>query len=798
MSDVHPQDKPMFQKFYNCKETLDVIRNHIEANKRGVYLRFGDGDVNLANRESDLHQHANDQLAAEMRAAMGLAETEGVMKCLPLHCKELKTSEPYMEPGNHEASLDWCSRLVSRAQPFWPGKMLKEIYSNIAASYCASHDPQPILKLLLAIRKHPVILVGNKDIPVELQWLLFGISRYFVPTPSSNSYTKIDDIEHQVNALLDTMPHYTIVVTSMGCAGRPLQHRLWSKHPQRKMFLFDFGSLMDALYEADSHAWISISKFNASYFRALLTEEVDKQLKPLWLCYGGRGWIGRQFESYAGQYETIVHSRVRAEDYDAVKREMAALRPDRVISFVGRTSAPIHDNVDTKRVEDKTIDPIDWLEEPGNLKVNLRDNLFGPFVLERVCSELNIHLTYFGTGCIFHSLQPILPGQSPTFFGSSYSTVKGFVDTWMRSVSKSTLNVRIRMPITSNLEDPKSFLYKLLADTTTQIHSTLNSMTVLDDCLPMLISSIRERQKGTLHLVNPGPMTHNEILKLYQQLVNPALTWKQASHEQMDAILSARRSSCVLDTSSNKKIPTLQESIATIFKKSATAKKSMSESKVVKQEAPKVLFIIGSTIVTDNTKPLSYSNVRSIFSAEERFKQTLYSIESIKTRLPNAYVMIADNSETFPDTYMDMLKTKANHVYRCYSPETTSSIYKAKGEAGCLLSALEEVKRLKLSYDYMFKLSGRYYLTDRFDLNNYLNGQDKVGFFKPQNLSIVSTVLYCIPYQMIATFQSWLNNVGTSESMEYYMYEFSKNCVVYVKAQGGEGRVAIDGNLVSY
>jgi putative sugar O-methyltransferase len=217
-----------------------------------------------------------------------------------------------------------------------------------------------------------------------------------------------------------------------------------------------------------------------------------------------------------------------------------------------------------------------------------------------------------------------------------------------------------------------------------------------------------------------------------------------------------------------------------------------------KEKKPNVLFLIGSTIQTDNTKPLNYSAVRSVFSAEERFQQTLFSIESIRLRLPHAVIFVADNSETLPENYLVTLKNKADYVYRCYSQATTSSLYKGQGESECLQSALKEIERLQLSYDYLFKLSGRYYLTETFDLQSYLVAPDKVAFFKPPHHDVVSTVLYCIPKTMIKTYLNWLSQVGTADAMERYMWKFSKDCVIYVLQQGAEGRIAVDGALVRY
>ena len=77
------------------------------------------------------------------------------------------------------------------------------------------------------------------------------------------------------------------------------------------------------------------------------------------------------------------------------------------------------------------------MEEPAKLVDNIRDNLFAPVNLAKICNDMNIHLTYLGTGCIFkydenHPFGQEVNGfteeSKPNFFGSGYSIVKGLPD----------------------------------------------------------------------------------------------------------------------------------------------------------------------------------------------------------------------------------------------------------------------------------------------------------------------------------------------------------------------------------
>jgi len=56
------------------------------------------------------------------------------------------------------------------------------------------------------------------------------------------------------------------------------------------------------------------------------------------------------------------------------------------------------------------------------------------------------------------------------------------------------------------------------------------------------------RVVGTYNLTNPGTITHNEILFMYRDLVDPTFTWENFTPEEQSKILLSRRSNNFLDT----------------------------------------------------------------------------------------------------------------------------------------------------------------------------------------------------------------------------------------------------------
>lgn len=259
------------------------------------------------------------------------------------------------------------------------------------------------------------------------------------------------------------------------------------------------------------------------------------------LLFGYKGWIGKQiFELLKSISDNeVITTDIRVDNYNELDKFIFENKPDRIISVIGRTYG---DNINS----------IDYLEKKGNLKININDNLYSPLNLALISKKYNIHLTYMGTGCIFNGYdKEYLENDEPDFFGSSYSIVKGFTDRIMKNFD-NVLNVRIRMPITNDINSNRNFINKII--NYKKICSMNNSMTVLPDLLPLLIDMIIKKEIGTINLVNPGYISHNEILELYKKIKNPDFTWENITIEEQNQLLLSERSNNILNTEKLQKL----------------------------------------------------------------------------------------------------------------------------------------------------------------------------------------------------------------------------------------------------
>ena len=63
---------------------------------------------------------------------------------------------------------------------------------------------------------------------------------------------------------------------------------------------------------------------------------------------------------------------------------------------------------------------------------------------------------------------------------------------------------------------------------------------------------------GIMNYTNPGAISHNEILELYKQYVDPEITWSNFSLEEQAKVIVAPRSNNLLDTARARARPRAQ------------------------------------------------------------------------------------------------------------------------------------------------------------------------------------------------------------------------------------------------
>jgi len=277
---------------------------------------------------------------------------------------------------------------------------------------------------------------------------------------------------------------------------------------------------------------------------------------------GYKGWIGNQFLELLKKNDIdFMYSDLRAES-DILHQCIINSKATHVFACIGRTHGIINN---------KLINSIDYLEDENKLQENLNDNLYAPLSLAMFCDKHNIHFTYLGTGCIYdYYLNENLKDyyftekDKPNFFGSKYSTVKGITNNLMDYTN--ALHLRIRMPITFKSHN-RDFITKII--NYKNIFSNENSMSVLDEILPIALEMMKNKETGTWNMTNPGSISHEYILELYKKYVNPDHTYNLVNEEEHNKLLLSKRSNNKLSTEkleSKYKITPIKEIVEDIIK----------------------------------------------------------------------------------------------------------------------------------------------------------------------------------------------------------------------------------------
>jgi hypothetical protein len=143
----------------------------------------------------------------------------------------------------------------------------------------------------------------------------------------------------------------------------------------------------------------------------------------------------------------------------------------------------------------------------------------------------------------------------------------------------------------------------------------------------------------------------------------------------------------------------------------------------------KFLFLVGSAL--KHFKEDKFS----AYDEEQRFNQTLETIDCIRKKVPESYVVLFEgSSKPIDEKQKDILKEKSDLFLEFYDEPVLKQIYenleerpelitygKSLLETRGLLNTLYAIKQHNLFTDSqrVFKLTGRYLLNDDFDIKDY-------------------------------------------------------------------------------
>lgn len=207
----------------------------------------------------------------------------------------------------------------------------------------------------------------------------------------------------------------------------------------------------------------------------------------------------------------------------------------------------------------------------------------------------------------------------------------------------------------------------------------------------------------------------------------------------------------------------------------------------------------------------------SIYSDDERFEQTAGTITSIQKYCPNSQIFLVDvSTEAGYEHYLQQLSMMgANVIYIGADPVVSQySRYgmKSQGELSALIAFLEWFEEHKVEAKRIYKVSGRYRLTEEFDPG--LQYKDSFVFLKAEDSwmspeeqrrtginKFFETRLYHMDYNLLDVYKKSIprildvcNNKGVN--IEHAIYHILKDQkVVELDKVGLTGNIAPSGEL---
>jgi len=208
------------------------------------------------------------------------------------------------------------------------------------------------------------------------------------------------------------------------------------------------------------------------------------------------------------------------------------------------------------------------------------------------------------------------------------------------------------------------------------------------------------------------------------------------------------------------------------------------------------LFIVTS-VIQPGIQKWSYTPVRSIFTPEQRFQQTLQTIDSIRFMCPNSKIMIVEGGP-LTNEMLTLLMEKVDYFVDAFHTEHNTRTFclesnnKGLGDAWLILQGLQYIKEHSISSSLIFKMSGRYRLNNQFSLERIM--YDRPTFRRVSGAGCI-TFCFAVPGSMIDTYINIMLH-----TVEYFKTHFTSiedylpnqfSIIHEINCIGAEGEIAV-------
>jgi len=242
-------------------------------------------------------------------------------------------------------------------------------------------------------------------------------------------------------------------------------------------------------------------------------------------CSNNEKFIGNLFTTFLKENNVETFSfNIDNQNIDHIEEEIIKNKITNIVCNFGKSYG-------------KNIFSTSFIEQ--KIEENIKYNLYLPLLLCNLSNRLNVHFTFFGNGCLFIDKFNNSPLNS-----SSHSIVTGYNDRIMNSIYDNILYLRFRYPVSGDM-DPRCYLSKL--GTYKNILNSNNSISILNDMFPIILSMLKQNTIGNYNMVNKGYINSFDLILKYKYLFNSNVNFNEISLEEHNKLIG-ERSNCVIDT----------------------------------------------------------------------------------------------------------------------------------------------------------------------------------------------------------------------------------------------------------
>jgi len=230
----------------SVEETYQYIFDKFSNNKRVVYSRFGDGDLEVMQGNDQQNHKFSEGLSNELKEAFNINEANYLRGLAINYPVEKGMSYGLFYPY---ARNEMMEKYLLTNYEIPTGYVFESAWFF---HYLTVYKPQLVINMLdELIRPKKKMFIGN--IPKESIERLIGPVDYHVETPFKNAYFSIEEWWPNVEKNLRDVE---IVIPAVGLTGRAVNKRIWQSGVEVQSF--DIGSVVDAVDQRKSRKWIKL------------------------------------------------------------------------------------------------------------------------------------------------------------------------------------------------------------------------------------------------------------------------------------------------------------------------------------------------------------------------------------------------------------------------------------------------------------------------------------------------------------------------------------------------------------